>query len=99
MPIQIEYYINGIVLRFNGRSVQKEQNKRKKKKEKKMNNLTAEMHNSLNPYVIGLLNKNNVHTIEKFLCTDPIKLMSITNIGMQTNNNYSHWAELIVLIE
>lgn len=51
-----------------------------------MDNLTAEMNDSLNPYVIGLLNKNNIYTIKKFLCTDPKKLMSITNIGMQTDN-------------
>lgn len=61
-----------------------------------MDYLMAELSDSLNPYVIGLLNQRNIYTIQEFLCTDPIKLMSITNIGMQIDK-YSDETKFVLI--
>lgn len=91
VPIQIGYQIKELLLRFDGNF--------RKQAGQMEEILRAEMNVSLNPYVIGLLNKHDIHEINEFLCCDSAKLMSITNIGMQTAKYWvaSNWISIDLL--
>lgn len=55
-----------------------------------MARLCPEMHASLNPYAIRLLNKNKIHTLAEFMREDENKLIKIMNIDGKQQIHFHH---------